>query len=197
LYYPLGNGPIFAPGYPPDPGKLIVRGRGEAAALLIPSLRAIIHDLDPAIPAPDISLVRSSYAAELAAPRFNTVLLAIFAGLALVLAAVGLFGVLSYTVSRRTREIGIRVALGARADDVRSLVVRQGMFPVLTGLVLGVLAAFFTARLLTSLLYGVAPHDTIAFVAAGAVLTATALLACYLPARRATRVDPMTALRSE
>jgi len=197
LYFPLGDGPRFAPGFPPDPGKLIVRARADAAALLIPSLRAIVHDIDPTIPAPEISMVRSSFATELAAPRFNTILLAIFAGLALILAAVGLFGVLSYTVSRRTREIGIRVALGARADDVRGLVVRQGMGPVLAGLALGVIASFFAARVLASLLYGVAAHDTLAFVAAGVVLTATAMVACYLPARRATRVDPMTALRSE
>ena len=196
LYYPLGDGPKFAPGYPPDPGKLIVRARGDASALA-PALRAIVHDIDPTIPAPEIAIVQSSYAAELAAPRFNTLLLAIFAGLALVLAAVGLFGVLSYAVSTRTREIGIRVALGARAGDVRALVVRQGMLPVLAGLLLGVIAALFAVRVLASLLYGVPPRDAVAFVAAGTVLTLTALAACYLPARRATRVDPITALKTE
>ncbi|HEX5435936.1 MAG TPA: FtsX-like permease family protein, partial [Gemmatimonadaceae bacterium] len=195
-YDPLGGGLIALGGNMAAPGLLIVRTSGDIAGLA-PALRGLVHSIDPSLPAPDIATVRSRFAAELAAPRFNTILLALFAGLALVLAAVGLFGVLSYAVARRTREIGIRVALGAQSGDVRTLVVRQGMLPALVGLGLGIVAALFATRVLASLLYGVAPRDTAAFVAAGLVLLATALVACYLPARRATRVDPLTALRSE
>jgi len=133
----------------------------------------------------------------LALPRFNAIALTIFAALASLLAAVGLFGVLSYTVARRTKEIGVRVALGALDGDVCALVVRQGMLPALAGLVAGCIIALFASRVLASLLYGVAPRDALAFAAAALVLTVTALTACYIPARRATRIDPMTALRSE
>jgi putative ABC transport system permease protein len=121
----------------------------------------------------------------------------VFAALACVLAAVGLFGVVSYTVTRRTREIGVRVALGALDGDVRALVVRQGMLPALAGLVAGCIIALFATRVIASLLYGVTPRDALAFAGAALVLTATALAACYIPARRATRIDPMVALRAE
>jgi predicted permease len=195
-YVPYGDGPQLSGGYLSPPGLLIVRTAGDAAALA-PMLRGLVHSMDAEIAAPDIATVTSHFAEQLAAPRFNTILLGLFAVLALVLAAVGLFGVLSYAVARRTRELGIRVALGAQAGDVRALVVRQGMMPALVGLALGAVAALFTTRVLASLLYGVAPRDVTAFVAAAVVLTATAFAACYLPARRATKVDPMTALRSE
>ncbi|HEX5435940.1 MAG TPA: ABC transporter permease, partial [Gemmatimonadaceae bacterium] len=183
-YDPLGGGLVPLGGNGAIPGMLIVRSTGDIAALA-PTLRGLVHSIDPSLPAPNIATVRSHFAAELAAPRFNTILLGIFAALALALAAVGLFGVLSYAVARRTREIGIRVALGAQSGDVRALVVRQGMLPALVGLGLGIVAALFATRVLASLLYGVAPRDTAAFVAAGLVLLATALVACYLPARRA------------
>ena len=195
-YVPYGDGPRLMGRAVPPPGVLIVRTSGNAAALA-PMLRALVHSIDPEIPAPDIATVESRFAEQLAAPRFNTILLGLFAALALVLAAIGLFGVLSYAVAQRTREIGIRVALGAQTRDVRALVVRQGMLPALVGLGLGAVAALFATRLLASLLYGVAPTDATAFVAAAVVLTVTAFAACYLPARRATKVDPLTALRSE
>ena len=195
-YQPYGDGRRpFGKEVPPT-GVLIVRASGNAAALA-PLLRGLVNSIDPEIPATEISTVGSRFAEQLAAPRFNTILLGIFAALALVLAAVGLFGVLSYAVAQRTREIGIRVALGAQTRDVRALVVRQGMLPALVGLGLGAVAALFTTRLLASLLYGVAPRDATAFTAAAVVLTVTAFAACYLPARRATKVDPLTALRSE
>ncbi|HEX6966671.1 MAG TPA: ABC transporter permease [Gemmatimonadaceae bacterium] len=194
-YQPFGQGPEL-PGAPPDPGTLIVRTSGDAAALA-PLLRGLVHSIDPNVPAPELATVASHYSELLAAPRFNTILLGLFAALALVLAAVGLFGVLSYAVAQRTREIGIRVALGAQTRDVRALIVRQGMIPAIIGLALGAIAAFFTTRVLASLLYGVAPHDTTAFVGACVVLVATAFTACYVPARRATRVDPLVALREE
>lgn len=195
-YVPYGDGPELSGGFLPQPGALIVRASGDAAAL-VPRLRELVGAIDPALPTPEVATVASHFAEQLAAPRFNTLLLALFAALALVLAAVGLFGVLSYAVARRTREIGVRVALGAQAGDVRALVVRQGMAPALLGLALGAAVALFASRLLASLLYGVSPRDATAFAAAGTVLALTALLACYLPARRATQVDPMTALRAE
>jgi predicted permease len=195
-YSPDYEGPPTDSSYVPTSVFVIVRARGDAPAIFT-TLRDVVHDIDPAIPPPEIATVESRLAGMLALPRFNTVALTVFAALALMLASVGLFGVLSYTVARRTREIGIRVALGALDGDVRALVVRQGMLPALAGLLLGSGAAFFATRVLSSLLYGVTPRDALSFVTAAMVLTVTALAACYIPARRATRIDPMTALRVE
>jgi putative ABC transport system permease protein len=129
--------------------------------------------------------------------RFNTVLLAAFAAVAVTLAGVGIAGVLATAVSRRTQEIGVRMALGAERPHVLRMIIRQGMALVLAGLAVGVPAAFLAARFMSSLLFGVGPRDAFSFVGATALLLAVALVACYLPARRATRVDPMVALRWE
>jgi putative ABC transport system permease protein len=129
--------------------------------------------------------------------RFNMMLLGVFAGVALVLATVGLYGVMSYSVSWRTHEIGIRMALGAKRADVLRLVVRQGMSMTFIGLVLGLIGAFFMSRVLVGLLYGVSAKDPLTFTGVSIVLLAIALLACLIPARRATRVDPIIALRTE
>lgn len=195
-YNPEYDGPPTGSSFVPPSVFVIVRARGDASGM-IPTLRDVIHDIDPDVPPPEIATVASRLAGMLALPRFNTVALTLFAALALMLASVGLFGVLSYTVARRTKEIGVRIALGAFDGDVRALVLRQGMLPALAGLIFGSVAAFFATRVLSSLLYGVTPRDSLSFVAAALVLTLTALAACYIPARRATRVDPMTALRSE
>jgi putative ABC transport system permease protein len=129
--------------------------------------------------------------------RFNTTLLGIFATAALVLAAVGIYGVLSYSVIQRTHEIGIRMALGAQTRNVLGLVIAQGMKLALAGVVIGLVGAFVLTRLMEKLLFGVGTSDPATFVAVGLLLPIVALLACYLPARRATQVDPLTSLRHE
>jgi putative ABC transport system permease protein len=131
-------------------------------------------------------LVRSSVAAR----RFTMILMVVFAALAVVLAGVGIYGVISYSVSQRTHEIGIRMALGAQKGDVVLWVVRQGMALVLLGVAGGVLAAAFATRLLARLLYGVKPTDPATFITVSLILAAVAFLACYIPARRASQVNP-------
>jgi ABC-type antimicrobial peptide transport system permease subunit len=136
-------------------------------------------------------------AGTLARPRVNALLLASFAATALILAALGIYGVIAYSVVQRTREMGIRIALGARAEDVLGMVMRQGLTPVLIGLAVGLGAAAVGSRVLRSLLYGVAATDLATYAAVAAFLAAVAAAASYVPARRAARSDPMTALRTE
>jgi putative ABC transport system permease protein len=135
--------------------------------------------------------------ASVVQPRFQTSLLGLFGAIALLLAAVGIYGVISYGVAQRTGEIGVRLALGASSPNVLRLIVRQGMTPVAVGLALGLAASYALTRLLGRLLYQVKPTDPFTFVAVTAVLAVVAFLAAYVPARRAARVDPMTALRHE
>jgi putative ABC transport system permease protein len=135
--------------------------------------------------------------ASMAAQQFNMLLMIIFAVAALILSAVGIFGVISYSVTRRSHEIGIRMALGARRWQVLSLVIRQGMILAATGAAIGLVAALGLTRLLSSLLFGVTASDPMVFVATAMLLLGIGCLACYIPARRATRVDPMVTLRYE
>jgi ABC-type antimicrobial peptide transport system permease subunit len=139
--------------------------------------------------------MRDTVGASLYAPRMGAMLLTVFGGLALLLACLGVYGVLAYSISRRTREIGIRIALGADRRRVFALVVGEGMWLVGVGLAIGLGAALYASKWVGTFLYDVSAHDTATFTTGPAVLVAMALLACYLPARRATRVDPMQALR--
>jgi len=156
-----------------------------------------IWKVDSQLPITEVKTMNEVSAASFAARRFNMLLLAIFAGLALLLAAVGIYGVMSYAVTQRTQEIGIRMALGARATDVLKLIIRNGLTLTLMGVGIGVAGALALTRLLTSLLFGVTATDKPTFIAVSAVLIVVALVACYLPARRATKVDPLVALRYE
>jgi putative ABC transport system permease protein len=134
---------------------------------------------------------------SVAPQRLNTILLSIFSVLALALATTGIYGVLSYSITRRTAEIGLRVALGATRSNILGMTFRQGLRPALIGAFLGGLGAFWLSRYLVTLLFGVKPFDAVTYVAVAVLLVATAALACYIPARRAMRVNPMVALKYE
>ena len=150
-----------------------------------------IWKVDSQLPVTHLETMRDVTAESFAARRFNMSLLTLFASLALVLAAIGIYGVMSYAVTQRTPEIGIRMALGARSVDVLKLVLRNGMTLVLIGVAVGIAGAFALTRLMVTLLFGVTPTDALTMIAVSAVLIGVALLACFIPARRATKVDPL------
>lgn len=158
--------------------------------------RAILRDLNPEIP-PRFRTFAQVYSASLGSRRFNLILIAFFGIVALLLAIAGVFGVMAYSVSRRTREIGVRVALGARSRDVLTMILSQGMRTIIIGVMIGLAGSLALTRTMSSLLFGITATDPFTFAAVIALLIATALLACYIPARRATKVDPMVALRYE
>jgi putative ABC transport system permease protein len=174
--------------------KLMVRASVPPASL-VPGIRAEVRRLDPALPLTDVLTLEEIVGASAAAQRFNAALLGGFAGVALLLAAVGIGGVLAISVAQRRQEIGIRLALGADAASVMGMVIRQGMTLVAAGLAIGLPCAFAATRLLRTLLFETAPHDAVSFAAAAVVLGGVALVACAAPALRASRVSPMTALR--
>lgn len=181
------------------PSSRIVMRTSVEPLSLVPAVKSVIREIDPNQAFQNVTTLEQHYAAnqEYAEPRFYTALLGAFGVLALLLAAVGLYGVLSFMVSRRSREIGLRMALGAQRSTVLGQVMGDGLKLTVLGLAIGVSAAFFSARVLAELLYGISPTDTLTYVCVVAVLMLVSLTACYLPARRATRVDPMTALRHE
>jgi predicted permease len=175
---------------------LVVRTVSQPASL-ISAVSNTVHQVDKEVAIHDVITMDDFLAESLAQQRFNMLLLASFAALALVLAAVGIYSVLSYTVRRRTREIGVRIALGAQIGDVVSLVMRDGMRPTLIGAVIGLIGALIFGRLLVHLIYGVRASDPLTFLVVSLFLMAIAVIACIAPAWRATRVDPMKALREE
>ncbi|HEV2498578.1 MAG TPA: ABC transporter permease [Terriglobia bacterium] len=175
---------------------IVVRTSAAPLSILAAAKRAV-HSIDADVAVEGGESIDDLVRSSLAGQQFTMLLMVIFATLALSLAAIGIYGVISYSVSQRTHEIGIRMALGAQGRDVLLRVVRQGMTLAVLGVAAGVIAATFTTRLLAKQLYGVKPTDPATFISVSLILAAVALLACYVPARRATRVDPLTALRHE
>lgn len=174
----------------------LVRANGDPE-LLAPAARRHLQALDPSLPVTSVQTMDQIAVSSVAPARSSMLLLGIFAAVALAMAAVGVFGVLSFNVTRRSREMGIRMALGADAASLRTLVVRDGMVQALAGIALGLLGAFWLTGFMSTLLFQVPPRDPLTFAGAAVVLALVSALACYLPARRATRVDPLVVLRLE
>ena len=178
------------------PMTLMLRSAGEAGALLAP-MRALVTEMDPGLPVDSAMTMDQRRSSSVAEARFYTVLLGTFAGLALLIAIVGTYGVIAYTVAQRKREIGVRVALGARTADVMRLVLGQSVALVGAALVAGIAGALAVTQLLQRFLYEVRPTDVSSFASAAGLLGLAALAASYLPARRAARLDPVAAMRQE
>jgi putative ABC transport system permease protein len=175
---------------------MVVKTTNEPRGL-VSGMTKEVAAMDADLPLFGVKTMREYLSSSVAGPRFNTTLLSIFAGVALVLTLVGLYGVMSYSVAQRTNEIGIRLALGAQTRDVLWMIVKQGSILIVLGLAIGLVGAFAATRLIASLLFGVTAKDPFTFVAAAVLLAVVALLACYIPAWRATKVDPLKALRYE
>jgi ABC-type antimicrobial peptide transport system permease subunit len=197
LYFPLDQVTVPANGgWTSFPMTLVVRshsGSGDLAS----AVSNAVHEVNRDMPLVDISTMDDLVANSLSQQRFNMLLLGAFAGLALLLAAVGIYSVLSYSVKRSVREIGIRLALGAPLRDVLQMVVFEAMKPTLLGVAIGTAGALALGHVLSSLIYSVRPTDPITFLAVAAILVAVAFIASIAPAYRATKVDPMVALRYE
>jgi putative ABC transport system permease protein len=176
---------------------LSIRTSGGDPLALTSAVRNQVRAIDGDQPVADIKTMEQRLSDSLWQPRFNMILLAIFAGVATLLAAIGIYGVVSYSVAQRTSEIGIRVALGAQAGDVLKLIMKQGITLAIVGLTIGLVAAFALTRVLSSLLYGVSSTDLSIFALVALVLLVITLLGSFIPARRAMKVDPLIALRNE
>ena len=194
LYVPYRQ-PLFS-NWTVRPMQVVVRTAGDPM-IAASSVRQDVARIDAEQPISDVRTMDDRIGRSLAARRFNMVLLAVFASLALTLAGIGIYGIVAYAVTERTHEIGVRLALGAQRRDVMAMIVAQGMAMAAAGAAVGVVSALLLTRLMTSLLFGVSAADPITFAAIPLLLAAVAFVACYLPARRATRVDPLAALRTE
>jgi len=196
LYLPFNQAPedllpILAPRM-----SLVIRTTTDPLSV-IAAVRREVQALDPNQPVFNVSTMEKTLDQSLATQRLSMGLLMVLASLALILAAVGIYGVMSYNVTQRTHEIGIRMAIGAQRRDVFRMVIGRGMVLVLIGVALGLIGAFSLTRLMRTMLFGVAPTDPVTFVSIAILLTGVALVACYVPGRRATKVDPLVALRYE
>jgi putative ABC transport system permease protein len=180
---------------PPRNGTLVVRGANVSS--LAPAIRGQAQGLDNRLPLSNMRTLEDIVERSIAAPRSYTLLLALFAGMALTLAAVGVYGVMAYSVAQRAHEIGVRMALGARPRDALKLILKQGMRLVLIGALIGLITSWALTRLMKSLLFSVNATDPLTFIMIPLLLVLVALLACWIPARRATKVDPMVALRCQ
>ncbi|MBD0327421.1 MAG: ABC transporter permease, partial [Pyrinomonadaceae bacterium] len=193
-------GPEFYVSYlqaPPTSASLVVRTKTDDMNATLPAIRNVLAQLDPDQPLADVRTMNELLAQSTSARRFNMLLLGVFALMALLLAGIGIYGVMSYSVTQRSHEIGIRIALGAQSRDVFRLVVGQGMMLALVGVVFGIMGALAVTRIMSSLLYGVSAIDPVVFVSVPVLVCLIALLACYIPARKAMKVDPLIALRYE
>jgi putative ABC transport system permease protein len=189
MYVPFQQAPFW--------GGLVVTRTNLSLSAAAASIQRGVNAIDKDLPITDVASMSDAIQGTVAQPRFQTVLLAMFGSLALILASVGIYGVISYSVAQRTHEIGIRMSLGAQRKDVLQLVLSEGVRLALAGAAIGVVAALGLTRLMGRLLYGVSATDPFTFAAVAVVLMFVALIACYIPARRAMRVDPMIALRYE
>jgi predicted permease len=190
---------VYAPQTPSDfigEMTVVVRTRTDPNAL-VPAMRSLVSSMDKDLPLRDVKTLEQYVSGSISAPRFEAVLLGTFAALAFVLTVVGLYGVISYSVVQRTREMGIRIALGAQRRNISNMVMRQAALLTLTGIGVGLMASLFTVRLIRGLLYGVGATDPATFLSVPLLLMGIALLASYVPARRAMRVDPIVTLRYE
>src|ERR1044072_4866848 len=189
LYFSLQQNPF-------EHNAIVIRSTGEPGSIA-PALREAVAEVDRTVPVAQVKTMEHVVSESVTQPRFNLFLLGLFGSIALLLSAAGIYGVTSYTVTQRTHELGIRLALGAQVNDVLRLVLGQGLAVIGVGLVLGLAASFALMRLMRSLLFGVGENDPLTFTVITFVLFLVALIACYVPARRATKVDPLTALRYE
>ena len=189
MYVPFAQAPLYG-------GEVVVRSSSSASSIAA-GIRQTVHSIDKDLPVTDVESFPDAVGASIAQERFRTVMMSSFSGIALILAAVGIFGVISYSASQRTHEIGIRIALGAQQRNVLLLILGQGARLALLGLGIGAAAALPLTHLMAGLLYGVSGTDPLTFGTVGIVLFGVAVTACYIPARRAMRVDPMVALRHE
>ena len=192
VYWPITDADVFLGG----PAFAIRSGRAGTESFMN-EVRRAVWSVDPDLPLYQVHTLDYYYTKSMARTSFTLVMLALAGGMALLLGVVGLYGVIAYSVSQRTHEIGIRMALGAQKRDVLKLVVNGGMALTVIGVGAGVAGALVLTRFLSNLLYGVKPTDPLTFVVVSLVLTGIALLACYIPARRATKADPIVALRYE